>query len=363
MRYFHDFNGRGTPRPYTLYTVWTRHASSANIILLVFVLLLLGVSVSAQSTETFQNPIINANFPDPFLLKDGDTYYAYSTNSNSRNIPTATSTDLVHWTIGRDALPSLPRWVDLNTRNVWAPEVIKIGDEYLMYYTARDRESDKQCIGLAVATAPQGPFRDTSETPFICQADEGGSIDASPFRDADGTLYLYWKNDGNCCMMPTYLYGQSLSPDGRSLTGEAVRLVRNDMPWKGPVVEAPTMWIQDGHYYMFYSANVYAGEAYAVGYATCEGPLGPCIDAEENPILASDMTNQPLVVGPGHQTVFSDDAGNTWMVYHIWQVTPGGQRTDNRIVWLDRVLWEERRPVVQGPTRDAQPAPITGEQE
>jgi beta-xylosidase len=317
-----------------------------------------GVSVSAQSSETFQNPIINTNFADPFILKEGDTYYAYSTNSNSRNIPVATSTDLVTWTLGRDALPSLPRWANLSPTYVWAPEVIKIGEQFLMYYTARDKESDRQCIGLAVADAPMGPFRDTSETAFICQSDEGGSIDASPFRDADGTLYLYWKNDGNCCMMPTHLYGQELSPDGLSLVGEAVRLVRNDMPWKGPVVEAPTMWLQDGRYYLFYSANSYANETYAVGYATCEGPLGPCVDAEENPILASDMTTQPLVVGPGHQTVFNDGNGDTWMVYHVWQVSSAGLRTNNRLVWLDRVLWEDGRPVVQGATRDAQTVPV-----
>lgn len=316
--------------------------------------------MTAQSAdETFQNPVINLNFPDPFFLKEGDTWYAYSTNSNSRHVPTATSTDLVHWTIGRDALPALPRWVDISNANVWAPEVIRVDDQYLLFYTARDKASNRQCIGLAISDAPQGPFRDLNDAPFICQADEGGSIDASPFRDADGTLYLYWKNDGNCCMQATYLYGQQLNPDGRTLLGEPVRLVRNDQPWKGPVVEAPTMWLQDGQYYLFYSGNVYAGEAYAVGYAICESPLGPCADAEENPILASDMSRTPFVMGPGHQTVFTDDDGQTWLVYHVWQVTSGGSRTDNRLIWIDRLDWQDGSPVVIGPTRESQPVPVT----
>jgi len=307
-----------------------------------------------------QNPVIQTNFPDPFILKVDTTYYAYSTNSNSRNVPVATSEDLVNWSLGRDVLPGLPRWVNISRPDVWAPEVLRIGDEYLMYYTARDRASGRQCLGLAVSDSPTGPFRDRSETPFICQVDEGGSIDASPFRDADGTLYLYWKNDGNCCMMPTYLYGQQLSEDGRTLIGEPVRLIRNEKQWHGPVVEAPTMWLHDERYYLFYSGNVYSGEAYAVGYAVCETPLGPCQDAPENPILASDMTSQPLVVGPGHQTIIQDEAGDAWIVYHVWQLTASGSLTSNRQMWMDRLVWENGRPVVKGPTRAAQPGPVTG---
>ncbi|MBC8098266.1 MAG: family 43 glycosylhydrolase [Armatimonadetes bacterium] len=317
--------------------------------------------MAAQPTQpTFQNPVIEANFPDPFILKVEATYYAYSTNANSRNVPVATSTDLITWDLGRDALPALPKWVDISNPNVWAPEVIQVDEQYLLFYTARDKASDRQCVGLAISDKPEGPFRDTRDAPFVCQSDEGGSIDASPFRDEDGTLYLYWKNDGNCCMMATYLYGRQLTADGTEFeTGEAVRLIRNDQPWHGPVVEAPTMWRRDDRYYLFYSGNVYAGEAYAVGYALCETPLGPCADAAENPILASVMEGTPLVVGPGHQTVIMDEAGDTWLVYHVWQVTKGGALTSNRQVWLDRLVWKDGLPTVAGPTRERQTAPVT----
>ena len=33
--------------------------------------------------------------------------------------------------------------------------------------------------------------------PLVCQTALGGSIDPDPFRDSDGILYLYFKNDGN----------------------------------------------------------------------------------------------------------------------------------------------------------------------
>ncbi len=245
--------------------------------------------------------------------------------------------------------------------DVWAPEVLHVDDTFVLYFTARHRESGRQCIGIATSDAPEGPFRDRNDEPFICQVQQGGSIDASPFRDEDGTLYLYWKNDGNCCMQATYIYAQELAPDGLSLVGEPVQIARNDEPWEGTVVEAPTMWWQDDTYYLFYTGNVYTTERYAVGYAVCESPLGPCEDAEENPILVSDLESQPLVLGPGHQTVIEDDADDTWIIYHIWQVS-NGRMTSNREVWIDRLLWEDGRPVVAGPTRDAQPAPDTGDE-
>jgi beta-xylosidase len=304
----------------------------------------------------FQNPIITSNFPDPFILQVDDTYYAYATNGFGRNVQTMTSTDLVTWTPGRDALPALPRWVNISGPDVWAPEVLRVADDdYRLYFTARNKHNGYQCIGVAVSDSPEGPFRDRGEEPFICQPAEGGSIDASPFRDADGTLYLHWKNDGNCCMRRTYLYAQEMTADGLGLVGEPVRLAYNDQPWEGTVVEAPSMWLRNGEYTLFYSGNMYAGEQYAIGYAACESALGPCTDAEENPILASDMTEQPLVVGPGHQTIITDEDGNTWIVYHVWQVSTSGLRTDTRQVWMDRLEWTaEGAPVVEGPTREPQ---------
>jgi beta-xylosidase len=225
-----------------------------------------------------------------------------------------------------------------------------------LYYTARDKTSNKQCVGVATAAKPDGKFRDASDTPLVCQVEEGGTIDASPFQDGD-KLYLYYKNDGNCCGIPTYIYGQELAADGLSLVGEPVRLVRNDRSWEGRVVEAPTMLKRDGQYYLFFSANNYAGHEYAVGYAVCESPLGPCEDAAENPILKSNLAKPPeLIIGPGHQTVITVD-GQDWLVYHVWEVVGGGRRGDRRQMWMDRLDWVDGKPVVRGPTVGPQEAP------
>jgi beta-xylosidase len=302
----------------------------------------------------FVNPVIESDFPDPGVINVNGTYYAYATNSEGKNIQLATSTDLVEWKMLPDALPEHPSWANPEFGFVWAPEVVDTGGRYVMYYTARVKDTSTQCLGVATSDKPEGPFTDTNDKPFICQPEAGGSIDASPFRDGD-KLYLYWKNDGNCCGSITYIWEQELAPDGLSLVGEPKQLASNDQRWEGVVIEAPTMWKQDGKYYLFFSGNVYNTVNYAIGYATCDTPTGPCADAPENPILKTD-TGKPPVLGPGHQTVVVDDDGETWFVYHAWAVPVGGQ-LERRFVWIDRLTFENGKPVVHGPTKSPQPKP------
>jgi beta-xylosidase len=327
----------------------------------VLILLLVIASCAPDRSErrdpelkTFTNPVWETNFPDPFVLRAG-AYHAYATNGSGANIQTLRSRDLVEWEQGPDAMPQLAPWV--MPGRTWAPEVLAREDgTYVLYYTASSLDDATQCIGRAVSDSPEGPFVDGHEVPFICQIEEGGSIDASPFRDEDGSLYLYWKNDGNAIGVDTHIYAQRLSEDGLELEGEPRRLFRQDAAWEGDLVEAPFMWRREGRYYLFYSANAFASDLYAEGYAVCEGPMGPCEKAPENPILESEGR----VAGPGHAHLFEDGAGETWMVYHAWPSDAIGSEIPGRNMWLDRLVWEDGKPVVKGPTKGPQPAPQTG---
>lgn len=308
------------------------------------------------STATFKNPVLQSDFPDPAILKVNDTFYAYGTNASGRNIQVASSKDLINWELGGDALPALPTWAKLGGSLVWAPEVIALGDKFAMYYTARDKQSNKQCVGVAISDLPDARFKDSRPQPLVCQADEGGSIDPSPYRDGE-KLYLLWKNDGNCCAIRTYLYVQELTADGQAFAPGSIptRLIYNDATWEGRVVEAPSMVKHGEKYYLFFSGNDYAGFDYAVGYAVCKTVTGPCEDAPENPVLKS-VQQKPLVIGPGHQFILQV-GDETWIFYHAWEVNSGGLKTSRRFVWLDRIIWQNDKPVVQGPTVGTQPLP------
>jgi beta-xylosidase len=309
-------------------------------------------SSAPTSAGVFVNPVYRENFPDPGLLEVDGTWYAYSTNDATSNVPVLTSPDLVHWTKGGDALPEVGSWAVRG--DTWAPEVARTAPgRYVLYYTAHRSNADRQCIGAAVARDPRGPFVDPSDAPLVCQQDEGGSIDASPYAQDGDSRWLFWKNDGNRIGAPTHLYAQKLSADGLRLTGRRAQLLTNDKPWQGKVVEAPQLVRHGGSLYLFYSANAFDSDAYAVGYATCDTPLGPCRDAAENPILAAS----PAAAGPGHSYLVTLADGGTWLLYHAWPPDAVGSVTPGRQLWLDRVDWADGKPIVHGPTAEPQPVP------
>ncbi len=301
------------------------------------------------------NPVIKDDRPDPFVLADGGQYYLYSTSDGTRRYPYMTSADLVTWTRAMDAMPRPPVW---SNGNYWAPEVIKTSAGYVMYFTARATRikrndgASAQCVGRAVSDRPEGPFVDSGDEPMVCQEKLGGTIDASPFQDEDGSRWLIYKNDGNCCSIPTEFFLRRLSDDGLAFDGAQMKIegVTNDDEWEGHVVEAPTIYLHDDTYYLFYSANDYGSINYAVGYATSTKLEGPYVEAEENPILKTEGGIQPY--GPGHQTLIVDDEGDLWMVYHAWD-----RNFFVRQVWMDELTFEGGKPIVQGPDAGPQAAP------
>jgi beta-xylosidase len=310
-------------------------------------------AAATLKTKTFKNAVYKHNFPDPFVLKVGKTYYAYGTNTTDADIPTLISKDLVHWKAGKDAMPGPPPWAK---SDIWAPQVFRASKKkYVLYFAAHDSGSGRQCVGFATSTSPTGPFSSKAKKPSICQAALGGDIDPAVFQDTNGTTYVLWKNDGNCCSIVTWLWSQKVSRDGTKLLGKPVKLDYNRQDWEGNLIEAPFMWKHGKTYFLFYSANGFASFAYAVGYASCKTPLGPCTDASDNPILASKCQ----AAGPGGETIVTDAKGQTWMLYHAWPPSAVGDDTVGRWLWLDRLVWNHNKPVVQGPTCSSQPAPST----
>ena len=304
-------------------------------------------------------PALADEFADPFVLSLDDGWVAYATNDHHKNnIPMAMSTNLADWQIvpgengggRRDAMPELPAWVKKGW--TWAPEVLKTDKVYILYFTAKDKKTDLQCVGAATSNNPLGPFASAAAEPLICQKDQGGTIDAHPFRDGDGQLYLYFKNDGNAVRKPAQVWVQKLAPDGLTLTGEITPLLKADKDWENGVVEAPTMVRRDRDYFLFFSASYFGWNAdqrlspYAMGYATCAGPRGPCTDAPDNPILHSFSGKEGCLSGPGHQSVF-EAAGRTFIAFHAWAATPGCRKLDDeRHFYVSPLLWPDGKPAV-----------------
>lgn len=286
--------------------------------------------VTHPGTEA--KPVINSNFADPDILRVGGVYHAYATNSDGQNIQHEVSRDLLHWTKRPDALPTLGAWTGpcsftpggASDHCVWAPDVSAVPRGYAMYYTARDASAPRQCIGMAFATSPNGPFLPVGTDPLVCPdgargtASLGGAIDPSTYTE-NGHRYLLWKADGNCCALPASIYLQPLSNDGRTITGPPVKLISNDQAFEGAVVEAPSLVRHAGTYYLFFSANDFGGGNYRTGYATATSITGPYVQSKTE-LMTTDLFHG-TVIGPGGADVFTTKNGKPAIIFHGWDPT------------------------------------------
>ena len=323
----------------------------------------LALSAAAAAEPSFV-PVLKTNFPDAFVLPHGGEFLAYSTNDGA-NVPVAMSRNLTDWTVltdpadpkrKYDAMPHLANWAKEGF--TWAPEVLELNGKYLLYYTASARRENSQCVGVAVAADPKGPFVDSNAGPIVCQTRLGGTIDASPFKDTDGSLYLYFKNDGNRVHAPTSLWAQRLAADGMSVLGEPQEIMRDDERWEDRVIEAPTVIRGPAGYDLFYSGGFFGWNPdegglspYAMGYASCTSPLGPCKPSPHNPLLHSfNDRDAGCISGPGHQSIFSA-AGHMFISFHAWAATSACRKApdDARYLYIAPLFWKDGVPTL-GPS-------------
>jgi glycosyl hydrolase family 43 len=280
------------------------------------------------------------DFPDPDVMRVGSTYYAYATNSVSGNIQIIESSDLTHWSAVGNALPHLPSWASADY--TWAPSVALIGGTYDLYYAVDPTGSPDECISVATSSSPVGPFVDASAAPLECQPALGGAIDPDAFVDTNSTAYLLWKTGG---AGSSRIWAQQLDPSGQTFAAgsTATTILVPDQSWEGGTVEAPDLFAANGHYYLFYSGNEWSNADYAVGVATCTGPLGPCGDVSSTPILSSGNG----MAGPGGESVFPDANGGFWIAFDAWSPTAVGG-SNSRGLYI-RSLDLSGSPVVGGP--------------
>jgi hypothetical protein len=304
-----------------------------------------GVSAACLSLEGGANEglVYPFDFPDPFVLRVGSTYFAYGTNSTEGDIQIIQSTNLSQWSAVGSALPDLPTWA--KPGGTWAPSVLQVGGTFVLYYAAVVAGSvgGQECISAATATEPQGPFVDDSSSPLVCQTALGGSIDPSPFLDADGTPYLEWKSNGGAGQ-PATIWSEQLNPAGTGLVGAApTELLAADQSWQSGIVEAPDLVLSGGRYFLFYSGNDWDSADYAIGVATCSGPLGPCTEASSQLILASGAD----LSGPGGESVFSDPDGSQWIAFDAWESGAVGY-PHSRVLFVRPLSLSGAIPVIEG---------------
>jgi arabinan endo-1,5-alpha-L-arabinosidase len=253
-----------------------------------------------------------------------------------------------------------PGWAS-RTQDFWAPHVAEHGGRYFLYYSAKpdaalDDKEKGLCLAVATSHRPQGPFTDTGR-PLLC-GPSFVNIDPMAFDDpATGKRLLYWGSGFEPIKV------RELAPDRLSFAAgsEAVELVRPDrnVEYK-PLIEGAWVIRKDGWYYLFYSGDNCCGTGahYAVMVARSRSATGP-FETRAGAILeAKDIWH-----APGHNSVIEDARGDSWIVYHAVDrnrpaTSPSDEVNTRRIMLIDRLVWKDGWPAVQGPTSAAQPSPV-----
>jgi xylan 1,4-beta-xylosidase len=260
------------------------------------------------SISNAQQLVLRGDYPDPSVIRIGDTYWASATTSNwMPAYPILKSKDLVNWKLVSHVFMKLPDWADYY---FWAPELSYENGKVYVYYAAH-KKGGNLCVAVASADKPEGPY--TDHGPLVGQED--GSIDAFPMRDENGKLFLIWKEDANSVGKPTPIWAGQMNEERTKLIGEKKELFRNTAPWEMNLVEGVSMVRHGDYFYAFYAAAGCCGAActYGVGIARSKTLLGPWEKYSKNPVLTKDENWNC----PGHGTPIEKD-GKHYFMYHAY---------------------------------------------
>ena len=163
------------------------------------------------------------------------------------------------------AFESWPSWA-VPDRDVWAPDLAKVGGRWLMFYAVRvpGLGPEGRCIAVAAAPTPDATFTPLGGRPLVCPANADtpraedrvrgrardlpreGVIDPSLFRSSRGKLFLLYRTQGtpSTIRMVRLAGGGTDVPDHQ----KSRELVRSP-----GIVENPTLVQRDGRFVMLTS--------------------------------------------------------------------------------------------------------------
>lgn len=346
---------------------------------------------------------------DPAVYRDPDSgkYYAYCTHNHFYR-----SDDLIHWKEQGKIVKEMPQEVVsyVHGDDLWAPDIIKVGEEYRMYCSASTFGVCRSALFLAVSDRADGPFEyrgtviKTSDeiSPVnaidACivtedieaqnmgnietqDAENAGTADISGTAKDKAPMYLvYGSFWGGIHMLPldplTGLLKKEtesdiLNEDG-ILKDPGICICRRPSYLDG-AVEGPYIRYnrQTGYYYLFVSYGSLNSD-YNIRVGRSRRLQGPYLDvngrdlAQPDAESGSDAVDTGLMIAagfqfgsgsaymaPGHNSVLEDTDGNWYLVCHIRPRNFYGFEISTMRVWP--MLW----------TRDGWPAvspsPYAGE--
>lgn len=285
---------------------------------------------TVEAVETYRNPVIAGDFPDPTVIRVGDIYFAATSSSEwAPPYRLFQSKDLINWTYIGPVFNEVPEWL---MGSFWAPELYYHNETFYVYYTARRKSDKRSYIGVASTKDPSKGFTDhgliiewTSE-----------AIDAFVI-EIENKPYITWKAYG-LDERPIEILGAELSEDRLKVVGEAFSLITADTnTWEHGGFEGQYIIKRNDYLYMFYAGAGCCGENcnYATGVARAKTIQGPWERFDGNPILHAGDTWKCS----GHGTLVETPENRFFYLYHAYNVHTNIHT--GRQPMLDEVVWDK----------------------
>ncbi len=284
----------------------------------------------------YRNPILDADWPDPDVIRVGDTFYLVASSFNrAPGLPLLASTDLVHWRPIGSAMSAVPPYdhyrLPRHGSGVWAPSLRHHAGRFWIFYPDPD-----QGIFMINAERAEGPW----SAPHLLYPGRG-LIDPCPLWDDDGRAYLVHGWARSRAGINNRLSVCPISSDGTTVLGPSRTVIDGDHLAGYRTLEGPKFYRRDGWYWIFAPAGgVTDGWQSVFRSRSVWGPYDGRI------VLAQGDTD---INGP-HQGAWVDTPeGEEWFV-HFSDRGPYG-----RVVHLQPLRWgadgwpELGRPTGTGP--------------
>lgn len=353
-----------------------------------------------NTEQFFRNDLEVDWFADPGAIyvtegEDAGWFFAYGTTGNGGGFAIYRTKDFSSWEpVGFADVKPDGGWASYDA---WAPEVIYRDGKYWMYYSASAADKSTYSghyLGVAVSDSPRGPFElyesetpnaygetvKKSRPPIVFQdhfdemrasgwnismaARSFGAIDASPFVDSNGDLYLYFvaDSDNNPLTRINMVCGMKMldpvTPDYTTVTplvaAKYDTIEKIDGKWtgvgetgidvidEGPFMMRHTSTRPDGttatRYYLTYSdgESGYKNPFYRVFTATSTAPLGTFVKDAALPThgIAGGFNHMS---GTAHHSLVT--AGDETFIFYHAHVKRNLGVTNPRALAVDRMAW------------------------
>ncbi|QNL49266.1 glycoside hydrolase 43 family protein [Olivibacter sp. SDN3] len=204
--------------------------------------------VADQGNGQYKNPILNADYSDPDVIRVDDDFYMTTSSFDAiPGLPILHSKDLVNWKIIGHALKRQQPFDHFSQtqhgNGVWAPSIRFHEGEFYIYYGDPD-------FGIYMIKT-KDPATDW-EAPVLVEAGKG-MIDVCPLWDDDGQAYIAYAYAGSRAGIKSVIAVKKLSSDGRKTLDEGV--IVYDGHEMDPTIEGPKFYKRNGFYYIMAPAG------------------------------------------------------------------------------------------------------------